>query len=431
MQVSVENVGSLERKLTIRIPADAYESQVRSRLAEAGRTVRLKGFRPGKVPVKVIEQRFGAQIRGEAMSELVRTSFQQAVDEQKLRPAVPPSIATTGQPVDGQIEYTATFEVMPEIGKIDVATLQVNKPSANVQDVDVDNMIETLRQQRRTWVPAERGAQNNDMVLFEFAARGEGFTFPAEGRERVGTILGSAAMSNGLEDHLVGHKDGDEFEADVAFPADFRLQALAGKQAHVTIKIVKVQEAQLPELNDAFLALFGIGEGGMERFRADVRANLERELKGMLGLRLKNEVINKLTEAHPGIELPKGMVDAEAQALARQAEAQAQQQGRTISADASAYVDLARRRVTAGMLIGELARQNNVRPDSRRVAETLASIASTYEEPQQVVELYQRDPQLMTGLQNRVLEDQVAEWVAANAQTTEQPLSFSEAMRPA
>jgi len=238
-------------------------------------------------------------------------------------------------------------------------------------------------------------------------------------------------MSNGLEDVLAGRKDGDEFEADVAFPAEFRIPALAGKQAHVSIKIVKVQEAKLPELNDAFLALFGIGAGEMEKFRADVRANLERELKGMLGMRLKNEVVGKLIEAHPGIELPKGMIDAEAQALAQQAQMQAQQQGRQIAAEPAAYQDVARRRVAAGMLIGELARQHAIRPDSRRVAETLASIASTYEEPQQVVELYQRDPQLMNGLQNRVLEDQVAEWVAANAQTTEQQLTFSEAMRPA
>ena len=431
MQVSIENIGALERKLTVRVPADAYESQVRSRIAEAGRTVRLKGFRPGKVPVKVIEQRFGAQIRGEAMSELVRTSFQQAIDEQKLRPAVAPSIATSGTPVDGQIEYTATFEVLPDLGKVDVASLAISKPVASVADVDVDTMIETLRQQRRTWLPVERGAQNGDMALFEFSASGDGFVFPAEGRERVGTIIGSSAMSNGLEEHLVGHVTGDEFNADVAFPADFRIQALAGKQAKVSIKVVRVQEAKLPELDDAFLATFGITDGGIEKFRADVRANLERELKSMLGIRLKNEVVNKLIEAHPGIELPKGMVDAEARALAQQAEAQAQQQGRSFGADPSAFVETARRRVAAGMLIGELARQNEIRPDSRRVAETLATIASTYEEPQQVVELYQRDPQLMNGLQNRVLEDQVAEWVATQAKTSEQQLSFSEAMRPA
>ena len=427
MQVSIENVGSLGRKLTVRLPADSYESQVKSRIAEAGRTARLKGFRPGKVPTKVIEQRFGAQIRGETMSELVRNSFQQAVAEQKLRPAVSPAISTTGEPVNGQIEYTATFEVLPELGKLDVSSLAVAKPVASVSETDVDAMIETLRQQRRTWAPVERGAQAGDMVLFELAASGEGFEHP---RERVGTILGSAAMSKELEDKLVGRANGDEFDTEVTFPGDFRIAALAGKAAKASVKIIRVQEAKMPEVDAAFVASFGIGDGGIDKFRADVRANLERELNGMLMARLKNEVIQKLMDAHPGIELPQGMVDAEARALHAQAQAQAQQQGQTFNGDVSAFAEMAHRRVSAGVLIGELARQNDIRPDSRRVAEMLATIASTYEEPTQVVELYQRDPQLMQGLQNRVMEDQVAEWVAAHAQTTEQGLSFSEAMRP-
>ena len=425
MQVSIENMGNLGRKLTVRIPADSYESQVKSRIAEAGRTVRLKGFRPGKIPTRVIEQRFGAQIRGETMSELVRNSFQQAVAEQKLRPAVSPAISTTGEPVDGQIEYTATFEILPELGKIDVATLSVSKPVATVADADVDGMIETLRQQRRTWTPVERAAQAGDMVLFELAAKNDGVE-----AQRVGTILGSSAMSKELEDKLAGHATGEEFEADVTFPADFRVAALAGKQAKTSIKIVRVQEAKMPEVDAAFIASFGIADGGMDKFRADVRANLERELKGMLAARLKNEVIQKLMDAHPGIELPQGMIEAEARALQQQAQAQAQQQGQTYSGDPAALNEMARRRVLAGVLIGEVARQNDIRPDSRRVAEMLATIASTYEEPTQVVELYQRDPQLMQSLQNRVMEDQVAEWVAAHAQTSEQNLTFSEAMRP-
>ncbi|MBS0570893.1 MAG: trigger factor [Proteobacteria bacterium] len=426
MQVSLENVGKLERKLVVRVPADAYESTVRSRIADAGRNVRLKGFRPGKVPVRVIEQRFGAQIRGEAMSELVRTSFQQAVSEQKLRPAASPAISTTGEPVDGQIEYTATFEVLPEIGKLDVATLAIARATASVADADVDTMIETLRQQRRAWTPVERSAQHGDMALFEYSAQGEGFVHE---RERVGTIIGSGAMGKELEAALVGRAAGAEFDTDVSFPADFRAAALAGRAANVAVKLMRVQEARLPEVDSAFIASFGIGGGDLDEFRADVRANLERELAGVLAMRLKNEVVERLIAAYPDVELPQGMVDAEARALHGQAQGQAQQQGQPFDADVSAFADMARRRVCAGVLIGELARQNDIRPDSRRVAELLATIASTYEEPTQVVELYQRDPQLMGGLQNRVMEDQVAEWVAAHAQTTEQAMSFNEAMR--
>ncbi len=428
MQVSVENVGKLERKVTVRIPADSYESQVKTRIAEVGKTVRLKGFRPGKVPTKVVEQRFGAQIRGEAMNELVRSSFQKAVDDQKLRPAVSPQISTSGEPVDGQIEYTATFEILPDMDKIDVSTLSVNKPESAVEESDVDTMIETLRQQRRTWSAVERPAQNGDMVLFEMVEKDK----DDAARERAGTIIGSNAVGKELEDTLVGHVAHDEFDTDMAFPADFRIAALAGRQAKVAVKIVRVQESKLPEIDDAFVASFGIGEGGLEKFRADVRANLERELKNVLAARLKNEVVQKLVDTYPNIDVPETMVNAESQALVQQAQMQAQQQGQQIAPpDAESFRPLARRRVIAGLLVGELARQNGVRVDSRRVAEVLASIASTYEEPERVVELYQRDPQLMSSLQNRVLEDQIAEWVAEHAKVEKQTLSFTEAMRPA
>ncbi len=433
MQVSVENLGKLERKLTVRIPAEQYETQVKSRLAEVARSVRLKGFRPGKIPPKVIEQRFGAQVRGEAISELIRNSFEQAVGQENLRPAMAPQIDTTGRPDNGQIEYVAHFEVLPEVGSVDVTQLEVTKPTAVVADADVDAMIETLRSQRRAWAPVERPAQVGDMVLLEYSAQGDDqsgrFRHPAEGVDRVGTILGSGALTSTFEDALANHATGAEVQTSVAFPADFREPAVAGRTAQINAKIIRVQESQLPEIDDAFIAAFGIREGGMEKFREDVRANLERELKSMLSVRLKNEVVGKLVGAHPNLDLPRGMVDREAEGLARQAQEQAKQQGQ-VAPGPEAFTEMARRRVAAGVLVGELARQNNIRLDNRRVAETLASFASTYEEPERVVELYQRDPQLMSGLQSRVMEDQVADWIADHARVTEQQLSFSEAMRP-
>ena len=431
MQVSVENVGKLERKLTVRIPAGDYESQVKTRLAEVARSVRLKGFRPGKIPAKVIEQRFGSQVRGEAISELIRTTFQEAVGQQNLRPAMAPEISTTGEPTEGQIEYTATFEVLPDVGSVDVAKLSISKPTAAVADVDVDAMIETLRQQRRSWSPVERPAQLGDMALFEYSAQTASGRHPVEGIDRSGTIIGSGAMTNELEQQLVGRSAGEQASFDVTFPAGFRIPSLAGQPARVEVKLSRVQEPKLPDVDDAFIAMFGIQEGGMDKFRADVRANLERELKGVLQGRLKGDVVQKLVDAYPELELPQRMVENEAKSLAEQARAQAEQQGQTnIATVPEAYRDIARRRVAAGVLVGEIARQNGIRLDNRRVAEALASIASTYEEPQQVVELYQRDPNLMNSLQNRVLEDQVADWIAEHAQTTEQHLTFNEAMRP-
>ena len=434
MQVSVENLGKLERKLTVRVPADQYETQVKARLAEVARSVRLKGFRPGKIPSSVIEQRFGSQVRGEAISELIRDSFNEAVGKENLRPAMAPQIDTTGQPTDGQIEYTAKFEVLPEVGAIDVSQLSIVKPTAVVADADVDAMIETLRSQRREWAPVERAAQAGDMALFEYSAQGSdasgSFRHPLDGSDRVGTIVGSGSMTSAIEDALIGRKAGDSVTVAVEFPADFREPALAGRHAQVTASLIRIQESSLPEVNQAFIAAFGIKEGGIEKFRSDVRANLERELKGMLTARLKNEVVGKLVDAHAHIDLPQGMVDREAQALAQQAQEHAKQQGQ-IAPGPEAFHEVARRRVAAGVLIGEIARTNGIRLDSRRLAETLSSFASTYEEPERVVELYQRDPQLMGGLQSRVMEDQVADWIAEHANASEQQLSFAEAMRPA
>lgn len=423
MQVSIENVGALGRKLTVRLPAQGLEDKVRSRIQEMGRSARLKGFRQGKVPARIIEQRYGSQIRNEALSELIGSSFQEAVSQQKLRPAVQPQIATTGRPENGEIEYTATFEVLPEIGRLDISGLEIVRPVASVTDADIDQMIETLRLQRRQWTQVERAAQAGDMVLFEYSAQGDGVRHPAAGMDRVGTVLGSGAYSPELENVLAGRSAGDEFTADVTFPSGFRVSALAGRTVGLSIKVVRVQESRLPAVDEAFAASFGVKEGGLAKFREDVRANLERELKGVLMARLKSGAVEKLVDAYPDLEVPQGMIENEAQSLARQAGAE--------GPDAFAsYLPPARRRVSAGLLIAELARQNEIRLEPNRVSEALATIASTYEEPEKVVELYTRDPQLMSALQNRALEDQVVEWMAEHAKHSEQHMSFNEVMRP-
>jgi trigger factor len=425
MQVSIENVGNLGRKLTVRIPAARLEDTVRNRVEEMGRSARLKGFRPGKVPTKVIEQRYGAQIRGEALSELIGSTFQEAVSSEKLRPAVQPSISTSGKPDNGEIEYTATFEVMPEIGKIDVSGIDIVRQTSSVEDADVDTMIETLRMQRRSWNPVDRAAQDGDMVLFEFTAQASDYRYPDVGTDRVGTIVGSDALFKDLENLLPGHVVDDEFEADLDFPQDFRIAGLAGKSARAKFKIVRVQEPRLPELDAAFLAAFGAGDGGLAQFREDVRANLERELSAALTTRLKASAVEKLVDAHAELEIPQGLVENEARELARQSAGESKQAG-----SHEPFLASARRRVAGGMLLAEIARQNQIRIDTQRVSETLKAIASTYEEPHQVIELYSRDPQLMSGLQSRVLEDQVVDWIAQNAKVSERKLTFNEVMRP-
>jgi trigger factor len=429
MQVSVENVGKLARKLTVKVPAEQVEARVRERLRELGQTVRLKGFRPGKVPSKVIEQRFGQQVRNEAMSDVIGRSFQDAVRQENLRPAVSPSIQAAPAAGSKDIEYIATFEVLPELGAIDVSTLSVTRPIATVEEADIDAMIETLRQQRRQWHAVERAAAASDMVLFEYAADAQGQRHPATGMERAGAIIGSGALFAEFEQALVGLAAGGEKSVSLNFPENFREAALAGKSAQVQIKIVRVQEGRLPTVDAQFVAAFGITEGGVAKFRDDVRANLQRELTQNLHARVKGDAVDKLVAAYQDLELPQGMIDAESRNLLAQARQNAERAGVTPPADPSLFTDMARRRVLAYILLTEIGRQQKISLDQRKLNEMLATIASTYEEPEKVIELYARDQELMNNLRNRVLEDQVIDWIVDRAKVTEEKLTFDQVMK--
>ncbi|HET7558052.1 MAG TPA: trigger factor [Rhodanobacteraceae bacterium] len=430
MQVSLENLGKLERKLTVRFPAEQVESRVRQRVSEMSRNARIKGFRPGKVPVKVIEQRFGAQIRNEALSDVVGSTFREAVQQEKLQPVAMPNIDTDGKPQDGEIAYVATFEVLPEMPAIDVSNLQIERGTAQVGDADIDAMIETLRAQRRTFENVDRAAQAGDMVIFEYSAQAGDYRYPEAGRERAGTVLGSGALFAAFEEILINRSAGDEFDAAVAFPVEFRNPQLAGKLVQVGVRVEKAQAPQLPEVDARFIQSFGIGEGDVETFRKEVRANLERELDNALHVRLRNEVAKQLVDAYPELDVPQVLVDAEAQRLVR-ASAPGMPADAPVPPEAIAAAQpAARRRVAAGLLLREIGRVNDIRPDNKRVSEAVAAIASTYEEPQKVVELYANDPQMLDGVRTSVLEDQVAEWVADHATATEKALSFDEVMHP-
>ena len=424
MQVSLENIGKLERKLTVKIPADRLDQQVSDRVSRMGREVRLKGFRPGRVPRAVIEKRFGEQIRNEVMSDLIGSSFREAVEQEKLNPVAAPSINTTGRPEAGELAYTATFEVMPDLPEVDVSALEITRPVAEVAESDIEEMIETLRQQRRSFVNVDRTAKTGDMVLFEFSAQTSDGRFPEEGVERAGTVLGSGSLHVGIESALVGQAADDTVEVEASFPGGFRFEELAGKLATVSAKVVRVQEQHLPELDAAFVKAFGITDGDERTFREEVRGNLDRELQAALEVRLKTEVASKLAQAHTDLELPRVMVVAEARSLAR-----LDQNQMLPEAQFKQLEPMARERVIAGLLFNEIAKRNEIRVDDKRVGKALAAIASTYEEPEQVIELYSSDPQIMAGLRNRVLEEQVAQWVAEHAKTSEKELSFNEVLQ--
>ncbi|MCI4567488.1 trigger factor [Lysobacter sp. CFH 32150] len=430
MQVSVESLGNLERRMTFRLPAESVDNQVGGRLREIARTARIKGFRPGKVPTKVIEQRYGQQVRAEVLDGLLRESFDSAVRENALRPAGNPQIEPSTEAAgEGEIAYVATFEVVPDFGDIDVAKLNVIRHASAVEDADIDRMVENLRMQRQTWHKVDRAAKTGDMATLETWSDIDGERQPAEGVEKGSTVIGSGAMMAELESAIVGLAPGEAKIVPVTFPAEWRAPQLAGKTVNVHLKALEISEPLLPEVDAAFIRSFGVKSGEMDQFRSDIRSNLERELKGALMGRLRREVGEQLIASYAHVEMPPRLVENEARAMAAGATEQARRQGQRIDAVPGPFMDAARKRVLVALLVGEVARRNELKLEPKRLNETLRLIASTYEEPEQVIELYRNDPQLMSGLQSRVMEEQVIDWIAERAQHTEQALSFQEAIR--
>ena len=430
MQVSVESLGNLERRMTFRLPAENIDTQVGGRLREIARTARIKGFRPGKVPTKVIEQRYGAQVRSEILDGMLRESFDNAVRENELRIAGAPRIEqSTDAAGEGELAYVATFELVPDFGDIDLGALNVVRNTSEVGDADIDKMIENLRMQRQSWTRVERAAKANDLVTMENWSEVDGIRRPSEGAEKGSTVVGSGAMLKELEDAIVGMAPGEEKTVPVTFPADWRIAEFAGKQVDIHVRALEVSEPVLPEVDGAFIRSFGVKSGEADQFRTEIRSNLERELKGALMQRLRREVGEALVNKYSGIELPPRAVENEARALQAGMAEQARRQGQRIDTSLDPFMEAAKKRVLVALLVGEIARRNELRLDQRRLNETMRLIASTYEEPEQVIELYRNDPQLMAGLQSRVMEEQVIDWIAERATHTEQALSFQDAIR--
>ena len=428
MQVSVESVGNLERRVILSLPAGDIDDQVGGRLREIARTVRIKGFRPGKVPAKVVEQRFGGQVRAEILDGLLRQGMDRAVRENELRIAGAPEISQSDEAAEGELKYVAAIELVPDFGELDMAKLEVVRHTAEVTDEDIERMLGNLRQQRASWTKVERAAKAGDLANLETASTIDGQRMPAEGVEKTSTVLGSGGMYPEVESAIVGMQPGEEKTIDVTLPADWHMPQFAGKTVTSTFKLLDVAEQVLPEVDAAFIRSFGVKSGDAEQFKTEIRSNLERELKGALMNRLRREVGEKLVAAYADVELPPRLVENEARALLANATEQARRQGQQVGADAEAFKDAARKRVLVALLVGEVALRNELRLEQARLNETMRLIASTYEQPQQVIDLYRNDPQLMQGLQNRVMEEQVIDWIAERATHTDQAISFQEAI---
>jgi len=428
MQVSVETTGALERRIEVSVPSERVEKAIEERLLRVSRTAKLKGFRPGKVPLKVVRQQFGAQVRQEVLSDLVKSTFAEAVSQQKLSPAAGPRIEPLAAGPGEDLRYRATFEVLPEIELKGVDELAVTRPVAEVSEADVDAMVQNLREQRPRFDAVERAAREGDRVNMDFEGRVDGAPFEGGKGDGVAVLLGGGRMLKDFEAGIAGMQAGERRQVDVPYPADYHNAALAGKTASFDVLVKQVEERRLPELDDDFCREYGVLEGGVEQLRREVRDNMERELADNVRARLKQQLLDGLLKANP-VDVPQGFVDAQVREMQLEA---ARRMGATDASQlpsAESFQDAARRRVALGLLIGEFIKSRGVKLDRERVEARLADIAAGYPEPEAVVKAYRQNADALRQVENLVLEDQAVELLLEHARVTDRPATFKEVMK--
>jgi len=429
MQVSVENTGGLQRRLTVQVPGQEIQQQVETKLKELSKSVRIKGFRPGRVPLSVVRQRFGKQVRMDIVNETMQKSLQQAIRDEELRPASTPQLDVEPERLDaGDLEFSALIEVYPEIDRIEVDSLDIERPEAEITDQDVDDMLETLREQRKTWQDVERKAQAGDRALLEYSAEPAEGRVPEEGEQRLAIIVGDSGFE-GLEEAVTALDAGESTSLELAFPENFRERKLAGHTAMTNLKLVSVAEGKLPEVDEDFIKSFGIENGELATLKEEIRGNLARELKQAVNTLLKSRLIGALLESRSDLEVPDSIVQQEATGMA--AQATRSQDKQPDPAIVQAFMEPARQRVKAGLLMGELARQNKIRIDATKVREAIETVANTYEQPAEVMQLYYGNQRLMEQVESSVLEEQVVDWVLENAKVTPKAMKFQEVITSA
>ena len=429
MQVTVENPGGLQRRLTVQVPGEEVQQQITNKLRELGKTAKMAGFRPGRIPMSVLQQRYGASVRNEVVGQTMQRSLFEAIQQESLRPASNPVIEEVNEGTgEEDFSFTATIEIYPEIDKIDAGSITVNTPQAEVADADIDDMIETLREQRAVWDPVERKGAEGDQVSFDYVADVDGETIPAEGKKKMALVLGTTDLDK-LEKALAKMEAGDTSTVKQDFPEAFAEPALSGAKAKLDLEVTVVKEKKLPEVDAEFIKSFAIESGEMDEMRSEVRNNLERELSGARLTFLKMQVLDALLGANESLEVPEGMVRDEAASLVQR---QAQQLG--VEPDMSHvdnFMDIARKRVKSALLLGEVARQNDILVDGARVREAIETIAQTYEQSREVVQMYYQNQEMLSAVESSVLEEQVVDWVLENAKVSETPMGFKELIEAA
>jgi len=425
MQVSVEAGDGLERKVTVQVPAETVEAEVNNRLNSLKNTARIDGFRPGKIPLKVLKQKYAGTILQEVAGELMQRTFQEALSQENLTPAGDPQIDASDLVLGQVMEYTATFEVYPEVTIAPIAELAVEKVEASVEDADVDNMIDVLRKQKMDWSEVERASADGDRISIDFVGSVGGEAFDGGSANDMPMVLGAGQMIPGFEEKLTGLKSSDETTFKVPFPDDYAAKELAGKEAEFSVTVKKVEESAMPEVDEEFAKTFGVESGDVDQLKTEIKANMVRELSKRLNVLLKQSVMDGLVDANP-IDVPSATVKEEAEALKKQADVQSPDNASSVDA----FMADAKRRVQLGMILAEVAKASSLDIDAEMVKSRVDEMSKDYDDPDEFVNYYMGNQELLQGVQTLVMEDMVVNWIVDQAAVTANSSNFDDVMNP-
>ncbi len=433
MQISVEKSSALERRLTVEVPEERIADEVKSRLEDLRKSVRIDGFRQGKAPYNVVRQRFGKRVRDEIVGEILQSTFSEAMSKEALRPAGQPVIDPVDSAPGSGLTYTATFEVFPEFELAPMDALELTRQTCEIGESDIDEMIEKLRQQNREWVAVERPAADGDQLQISFQGSIEGEPFEGGSGEDFDLELGTGMMIDGFEDGLRGKSAGETVTLDLAFPDDYRNTELAGKPVRFVIEIKKVSESVLPEIDAAFIEKFGVADGDVQAFRAEVRKNMENERERALRQRFTSEVLDKLAAANE-FEVPAALVDSELDTLRQQVAREMVMRGLNPAEAPQEFEDSVRQRaagrVKVGLIMAEIIKQGELKADADAVRQMIEKMASSYEDSAAVVKWYYDNPEQLRQVEALCLEEVAINWVAEKARISTESISFDALMNP-
>jgi trigger factor len=432
MQVSVETTQGLERKLTISVPAESVDVEVKNRLRHISKTQRINGFRPGKVPASVIQKRYGQSVRQEVAGELMQRNFVDAIVAEKMNPAGRPHFIAKSNEDGKALEFEATFEIYPVVALTGLESIAVERPDVEVTDADLDEMFTTLQNQHKTWKENKRKTKSGDKLTLDFTGRVDGEIFEGGEAKDFELELGAGRMIPGFEKEITGMKAGEEKTIKVTFPDDYHAENLKGKEAEFDIVIHKTEGSVLPTVDEDFAKLFGVEAGGVEALRTEVSANMTRELTQAVKAKVKEQVIEGLLEAND-VEIPKALITQEIEVLRKQAMQRFAGQmdpNNMPELPSDMFEEQAKRRVKVGLLLGEVIKINELKVDENKVNELIASAASAYEDPKEVIEYYATNKELNQQMQNVALEEQAVEFLLESAKVNNKKASFKDIMNP-